>query len=335
MSNYSETQFEQIMGDANMEPTLLQTKQLVSPQQLAELMERRDLPAWIQTLSHLGAIIVIGYFLYTTWGSWYTVPLFMIQGVLLSYLYAAQHEFSHQTPFRTRWLNQFFGIICGFLGIFPYWMDRTHHMLHHQYTNVRGLDQELVEFRSEDKPFTLWSYLWFLSGIDFFYGQVSMLLSHLFGRLTYYEKAHISREDALRITVESWWYTLAYCLVIALSIHYQTWIAVQVWLAPMLAMKWTHQMHNIAEHYGLPKVKEVPSNTRTIYTTPINRWLVWNMTYHTGHHRFANVPFYNLKKLDRLIRREVKHATRGYLPLHKDILKAVFKGRRFGYEGLM
>lgn len=335
MSNYSDSQSGQ-MADGTMEPTLSQAKQLVSPEQLAELMERRDLPAWIQTISHLGAICLVGYFLYTTWGNWWlTVPLFMVQGTLLVYLYAAQHEFSHMTPFKTRWLNQFFGQVVGFIGIFPYWMDRTHHMLHHQYTGIRGLDQELVEFRFEDKPHTVRSYLWWLSGFDYYYALLHLLFTHLVGKLSDYEKQHISREDAVRITAESWAYAVGYGVIAGLSIYYETWMAVMVWLGPQFAMKWAHQFHNIVEHYGLPKVQDMPSNTRTIYTTPINRWLVWNMTYHTGHHRFANVPFYNLKKLDRLIRKEVKHSTLGYWPVHKGIIKAALEGRRFGYEGLM
>jgi len=323
------------MGDSEMEATTAQAKDLVSPEQLSDLMERTHLEAWVQTLSHFGAIGLTGYALYTMWGTWWTVPLFMLQGTLLTYLYAAQHEFSHFTPFKTRWLNVFWGGVCGFLGFFPYWMDRMHHMLHHQYTGVRDMDQELAEWRFEDKPHTFTSYLWWLSGIDYYWGLISVIIGRIFGKLTAYEKKMISPSDCILMVVEAWWYMVGYALIIWLSIYYESWLALQVWILPQFAMKWMHQAHNIAEHYGLPKVSDITSNTRTIYTTPINRWLVWNMTYHTAHHRFANVPFYNLKKMDRLIRKEVKHSTKGYLTFHRRVLSCAFKGRRFGYEGLM
>jgi len=335
MSNYTDAQIGK-MADSTMEPTVSQAKQLVSPEQLAELMERRDLPAWIQCSTHFGASVVCGYYLYTTWGNWWlTVPLFMIQGILLSYMYAGQHEMSHKTAFRTPWLNTLWGHIFGFIGFITFWFDRTHHMMHHQWTGVRSLDQELVEFRFEDRPFTTWSYLRYLSSIDYFFTLWGLFLMRLTGGLIDYEKQHFSKVDCAKMMAEAWAYMVGYSLIAYFSVQNETWIAVQVWLAPMISMKWVHQAHNMTEHYGLPKVADMPSNTRTIYTTPINRWLVWNMNYHTGHHRFANVPFYNTPKLDRLIRPEVKHSTMGYLKWHKQVINAALAGKRYGYEGLM
>ena len=123
------------MADADMEIRTAQHDDLVDPATMRELMKRSDTKAWLQTLSHFGAIGLSGYGLYTLWGTWWAVPLFMIHGTLLAYTYAAQHELSHQTPFETRWLNKFWGHVCGFIGFFPYYFDRTSHMVHHQYTS--------------------------------------------------------------------------------------------------------------------------------------------------------------------------------------------------------
>ena len=323
------------MADAAMEPQAIQAKELVSPEQLDALLKRSDWKAWRQTIPFFGAIALAGYGLHHHWGTLWAIPLFLIQGVLLSYGYAAQHEFAHRTAFATRWLNEFWGHVIGFLTFFPYWTDRSNHLLHHRYTSIRGMDFELQKFRVEDRPFTIVSFLKFVLALGYSLRLLSSTIQHMFGRLSPFERRFLNPEDQIKIVVESWFYILGYASIAGLSIYYQSWIALQVWILPMIAMKWTHQIHVLSEHYGLGKVEDIVSNTRTVYTTPINRFLVWNMCYHTAHHRFANVPFYNLRQLDRLIRKDVQHGIKGYVPLIRQIGACAIQGRRFGYEGLM
>ena len=58
----------------------------------------------------------------------------------------------------------------------------------------------------------------------------------------------------------------------------------------------------ITEHTGLTHEPDTIHNTRTIRTWPILRWMAWNMQYHTAHHTFPGVPFYNLAALHRELR---------------------------------
>ena len=323
------------MADATMELRLEQPDDLVDAATLKRLMHRSDARAWLQTLSHFCAIAVTGYLLYSTWGSLWTVPLFAVHGTLLAYTYAAQHEFSHLTPFRTRWLNVFWGHVCGFIGFFPHWFDRTQHMVHHQYTSIRGKDTEIEGFRPETEPFTLRSFLYTFSAIPYWLGLWQLLGLHARGRVDPLEEELFDPNDIRRFIHEARVYLAAYLLILLLSVYYGTWIAIHLWIAPMLCMKFMHHVQNYAEHYGLPKAANVMDSTRTIYTTPLNRWMVWNMTYHTAHHRFANVPFYNLPQLDRLIRSHVRHRLPGYLPFVAKLLRCAMRGERYGYEGLM
>ncbi len=323
------------MADPSMEAQTVQAKEPVPPAQLTELLRRSDRKAWQQTIPFFGAIALCGLGLHATWGTVWTIPLFIIQGTLLAYGYAAQHEFSHMTAFATRGLNLFWGHVIGFLTFFPFWTDRSNHMLHHRYTGVRGKDYELLGNRKEDKPFTVLRFLKFVFAFDYSFKLLASTVKHMFGRLTPLERRNLNPDDQIKIVVESWCYVIFYLLILGLSLYYQSWFALQAWLLPMIAMKWTHQLHNLSEHYGLGKVDDIVSNTRTVYTTPINRFLVWNMCYHTAHHRYANVPFYNLKALDRLIRADVKHGIKGYTPFVREVFGAAVHGRRFGYEGLM
>ena len=53
----------------------------------------------LQAPSHVGAIGITGTLLWLYLGTWWAVPLFMVHGVLLYFLYAGQHKLSHWTVF--------------------------------------------------------------------------------------------------------------------------------------------------------------------------------------------------------------------------------------------
>lgn len=64
--------------------------------------------------------------------------------VLVNFLYAAQHESSHGTVFRTKWPNMVFGRLIGFAMIYPRDFDWIQHSAHHQWTQNWEKDGELV-----------------------------------------------------------------------------------------------------------------------------------------------------------------------------------------------
>ena len=139
-------------------------RKLVDPARKRELMQRSDLRGAIQLGNHFGAIVVCGTALWITWGSWWAVPVFMVHGVLINFLYAGQHELSHEIVFKTKWLNEAFGRLIGFLMIFPRDFDKVQHWAHHQHTQNRDKDGELVR-----EPYTLRSYLLWVWGPTYLY----------------------------------------------------------------------------------------------------------------------------------------------------------------------
>src|SRR5579863_5380091 len=94
-------------------------RDLIASARLKELSVKSDARGFLQVGSHLGAVLLSGTAVALTWGTGWAVPLFMIHGVLLNFLYAGQHEFSHWTVFRTQRLNEIFGRLFGFLLLYP------------------------------------------------------------------------------------------------------------------------------------------------------------------------------------------------------------------------
>jgi fatty acid desaturase len=146
-------------------------RDLIDPAALRGMMRRSDLRGAMQAGSHFGAILLTGWLLSLSWGSLWAVPVFIAHGTLLNFLYAGQHELSHNTPFQTKSLNDWVGRVIGFLMLYPRTFDQIQHHAHHQHTQDWEKDGELVR-----QPYTLTSYLLWLLGPTYWYSRVARIV---------------------------------------------------------------------------------------------------------------------------------------------------------------
>lgn len=288
---------------------------------LRDLMQRSDIRGALQAGSHFGAIGLTGWVLWSTWGSWWAVPAFMVHGVLLNFLYAGQHELSHGTPFATKWVNVALGRLIGLLMIYPRDFDQIQHFAHHQWTQDWKRDGELAR-----EPYTLASYLLWVLGPSYWLSRVARIVR--FARGIVHEP--YVRDDQHAIVVrEARWHLAGYAAVAALSVAAQSWAAVVLWLAPMVAMKWVHQMQNTIEHLGLGHTDNILENTRSTRTNALMRWMCWNMQYHTAHHAFPAVPFWKLRTLNRAMTEGAGTPpwSMGYIEFQAQVIRKLMGGR--------
>ncbi len=142
-------------------------RKLVSPVELKALNTRSNLWGAAQMASHLGAIVCAGYLHSLALGTAWVWLTGFVLGVLLNFLYAAQHELSHATVFATRRINVLFGRLIGFVMIFPRDYDQVMHFAHHTHTQDWEKDGELVR-----APYTLVTYLLWLSGVTYWRNRI-------------------------------------------------------------------------------------------------------------------------------------------------------------------
>ncbi|MGF1501744.1 MAG: fatty acid desaturase [Paracoccaceae bacterium] len=257
---------------------------------LRALMQRSDLRGALQAGSHFGAIALTGTALWALWGSWWAVPVFLVHGVLLNFLYAGQHELSHGTPFATKWVNVALGRLIGFLMLYPRDFDRIQHFAHHQWTQNWSRDGELAR-----APYTLRSYLLWLLGPSYWWSRIGRLVRLARGVVV---EPYIREDERALVIREARLHVAGYAAVAALSLATGSGAALILWLAPMMATKVVHQLQNTIEHLGLSHEDNILENTRSTRTNALMRWLCWNMQYHTAHHAFPSVPFWKLQQLN-------------------------------------
>jgi fatty acid desaturase len=294
---------------------------LIDGKSLRALAQRSDAKGALRMGSHLAALVATGIVLHVAWGTLWAVPIFVLYGVILNFLYAAQHELSHSTVFRTRWLNEAFGRAIGFLMLYPRDFDQLQHFAHHRYTQDWARDGELGRPR-----FTLGSYILWMLGPTYWYTRIRRILRFAAGIITEpylrdSEKPGLIREARLHLA--------GYVAILALSLVFRSWAAVVYWLAPLLVTKCVHQMQNTMEHLGLTHADDTLSNTRSTRTSAFFRWISWNMQYHTAHHTFPAVPFHALPDLNREIvaRTGREPPTMTYLGFQWAALQALSGGR--------
>jgi len=294
---------------------------LLEPQRLKALSTRSTLRGALHMASHLGALAVTGWLLSQSWGAWWAVPLFIAHGVLINFLYAAQHELSHNTVFGPRWLNEWFGRAIGFVQLYPRDFDQIQHFAHHRHTQDWEKDGELGR-----PPYTLSSYLLWLSGVSYWQSRIARLLRFVRGIVV---EPYIRDKEKGLIVREGRLHVAGYCVIAGLSVWFESWAAVLYWLAPMMLCKIVHQLQNTSEHLGLSHLPNTLENTRTVRTNPVMRWLAWNMQYHTAHHTFPSVPFHKLPDLHREITDAMGREphTMGYFAFQAQVFARLWNGR--------
>lgn len=265
-------------------------RKLVTPTEMRALTQRSDMAGALQMASHLGAILLLGVAHAMVMGSAWVLVTGFVLGVLINFLYAAQHELSHGTVFKTRKVNEVFGRFIGFFMLFPRDFDQVMHFAHHQHTQDWERDGELVR-----EPYTLTTYILWFSGITYWRNRVFGIVRRARGIIL---EPFIKESEEAKIIRESRLHLAGYAAIAVLSLVFQSWAALTFWILPMLLTKPVHQLQNTIEHLGLSHEPDILENTRSTRTNALMRWLCWQMPYHTAHHTFPAVPFWKLKDLN-------------------------------------
>jgi len=296
-------------------------RDMISPARLKALSVKSDARGFMRVGGHLGALVVTGVALALTWGTWWAVPVFIAHGILINFLYAGQHELSHWTVFKTKKINEVFGRLFGFILIYPRDFDQIQHFAHHRFTQDWDNDGELGRPR-----YTLTSYLLWVFGPTYWYTRVRRIIRFSLGIVS---EHYIPDDRKPQVIREGRWHLAFYVAIAAVSLATGSWLAVQLWLLPMLVLKPVHQLQNTIEHLGLPHVDAITQNTRSTRTNAVMRWLCWNMQYHTAHHAFPGVPCYTLPKLHQeiFVEKDRKPPSMTYLGFQWAVVKAFWNGR--------
>ncbi len=273
----------------------------IPPEDKARLTERSNTKGLWHLALYVSALFLTSLWIVVGWPFW-GIAL-MTQGILLVFLFTLCHECTHQTPFRSVWMNEVVGWFTGFILFMPFLWFRYFHLAHHRHTNDPEKDPELASPRPE----TWKDYAVHVSGLPFWVSMIRVTIRNATGSQSgdYLPKSALPRMvREARIMVGLYALLLATLLVSPMVI----WL----WLLPVVIGQPFLRLYLLAEHGRCPQVSNMLENSRTTFTNRFVRFLAWNMPYHIEHHSFPNVPFHALPALHMHMRDDLITTSPGY-----------------------
>ena len=274
---------------------------------MREFNQRSDWKGLAQTLGHLSLIGLTGALAWHVRDRWYLLlPTLLVYGTFYVFLLNSTHELSHNTVFKTKWLNWFFLRLHCFFG----WRSHVHfwtsHAEHHKYTLHQPDDLEVVQPAQLNLRHFLKTGFVDPSGLC---ATIRTHIEHSCGIIKGEWSNHLfPAQDVQKRRCLMWW---ARFLLVGHMVWVAAWLYYGLWLVPVLTTcgvfygGWLRYLCNGTQHAGLQDdIADFRLCTRTVILSPFVRFLYWHMNYHVEHHMFAAVPCYNLGKLHAAIRHD-------------------------------
>lgn len=291
-------------------------------QQLKDLMERRDAPAFWDFGLWIALLIGSGYLALLSWGTWWAIPAFLIYGTIYSSSDARWHECGHGTPFRTRMFNEIFYHISSFMTIREGHLWRWSHARHHTDTYIVGRDPEIQVRRPADLLKIAMDFVYLRSGPP----EIMRVVRHALARPDADVRDFVPAQERAKMYWSSRIYLAIVGGFILWSVAIGSFLPIMfVWL-PRFYGGWLHQLLGLTQHAGLGEdTHDHRDNTRTVYVNPIFRYLYMNMNYHVEHHTTPMIPFHALAKYHEAIKDQASPPYHNLWDVYREMIPALIK----------
>ena len=281
---------------------------LLPAERLRALQRRRDGPGLRRLLAQGGLYLATATGLIWLDDPAAVIPLFLVSALVQFGMFGMLHESCHQTAFASRGLSLLAGWIAALAHPMSPALMRAFHFEHHRHTHDLERDPELAGLRfMRDWPrHVVW--LGTLTGLPILFARLGWAaFAALVPAGALWERAlpFVRPEKRQRIAWEARGLLLLHGALLSAAAMGAPGLW-RVYGAALLA----HAMLSFyitCEHRGLPPGGDILARTRSLKTSALTRWLLWNMPYHAEHHAWAAVPFHALEDLHAEIRDHLPH----------------------------
>jgi fatty acid desaturase len=305
-----------VSGDLDMGTSALPGRGVLEIGVIRALSRRSDRHGLLRAATHFGMLFVTGTLVWLAAPvSWLWYPALLLHGFVIVTLFAPMHECVHRTAFETPSLNAWCGWVAGVISFYNFTFYRYYHTWHHRYTQDPHRDPELLD----PKAASLAGYLAEISGLWFWPQRPWNFLKLALGRTSHIPFIPESARGkiALSAAVQLGIYVAAVASIIA-GFPY-CW---EYWFLPALLAQPLLRAITIAEHTGCTVDDNGLTNTRTTRASWPVRLFMWNMPYHTEHHLYPSIPFYQLPQAHREIQSRLANLANGYVDANLAVIRS-------------
>jgi linoleoyl-CoA desaturase len=285
---------------------------------------------------HLKAILLVGGLLgiythlvfFTPPAVWAVLECILLGCVAAAIGFNVMHDGAHGSFSRYKWMNNMASSFANFLGASQHMWKMKHNVIHHTYTNIHGVDDD-IEARPllrlcEDQPrYKIHKYQHF-----YFWAAYSLLYIYwIFA--TDYKKYFLGRigptplrKMTLTEHISFWFYKLAHGFIfVALPIYV---VGFTPWLIGFLSMglvtgfvlSIVFQLAHTVEHTHFPlpdnatgkmedewAIHQVKTTANFATRNKVVSWLVGGLNFQIEHHLFPKISHVHYPAISKIIRK--------------------------------
>lgn len=265
----------------------------------------------------------------------FTPPVFwaIVESVLMGCLTAAigfnvMHDGAHGSFSRYKWVNNIASNAASFLGASQHMWRTKHNVIHHTYTNIHGMDDDiearpLLRLCDEQRHYKIHQYqhVYFWLAYSFLYMYwvfVSDYTKYITGKIGQVELPRMSGSAHFYF----WFYKLSHAFIfVALPIYV---VGFLPWLIGFLSMSLVagfvlsivFQLAHTVEHTHFPlpdnatgkmedewAIHQIKTTANFATRNKLVSWLVGGLNFQVEHHLFPKISHVHYPAISRIIKR--------------------------------
>ena len=247
---------------------------------------------------------------------WVRVAGIVVIGVSIQAMAILMHEALHGNLFRNQILDRWTAFAFGIPAFFSGTAYRVAHLNHHRNTRTAKDQDEISYLVDTPAQYRLLFYAWFVIGTLFYFLIVPWKALRIASPVL---RRRILSEYAAMFAI--------YAFVIGLALSSDRGGGLFLyWLIPAQLAMVLSNIRGLAEHLGTGFGNAL-TRTRTTTSNALVSFVMCNLNYHVEHHLFPGVPWYNLKKVHRLL---APLYARSGVHIERSYLVGVLRALRFG-----
>ncbi len=284
------------------------------------------------------AVGIYLYFLFGSYSAFAGIVLCLVMGLtLVSIAFNIMHDACHGSYSRKKWVNDLLGLTMNALGSNAYIWKIKHNVIHHTYTNVDGIDDDIIKTPLlRHCPTQKWVPAHRFQFIYMFaiYSLSTILWVFVTDMIKYFSKKIVVTE--MKISLQEhiifWGSKVLYVgFYIVLPVWFLGW---QSWLTGYLLVNCTmgltlalvFQLAHVVEKTSFEaageqaKIIDIEWAAHEVKTTanfapgnPIISWFVGGLNYQVEHHLFPRISHIHYPAISEIVREQCKKSG---LPYH-------------------
>lgn len=245
------------------------------------------------------------------------IALMFVHGVELV------HQALHGSGFKSHTVSRIVGFLLGAPMLVSFRSYQFSHLMHHQKVGTPD-DTEFFEFNTLTDNASFFTKLMSFMMAAHYKIFFQRLVKSLMGKDIL---EHVPAKIQSEIRSEYKIMGLAIVVAVALSIAFQSWLIVQLWLVPLVLIAGpVHTMVEFPEHYGCNNESpDITQNTRSIRASWIMVWFTNGNNYHVEHHMYPMVRPENLKKVHKVLQPHIKYQDDSYFNFFKSMKSSSYE----------